>query len=123
MDHIQRSAIARGSDSSIEPLTWNPESTLWRASFEESVGDGVAIAAPRWERAQRVNRLRAPVLATQGTSTGRGIIARISLQAMSHISLAMMAGSQNNIGMVNLPCGVTLQRRSAFQCSQSFQDL
>jgi hypothetical protein len=34
-----------------------------------------------------------------------------------------MAVSQNNIGMVNLPCGVTLQRRSAFQCSQSFQDL
>jgi hypothetical protein len=93
------------------------------ASFEESIGDGVAIAAPRWERAQRVNRLRAPVLATQGTGTGRGIIARISLQAMSHISLAMMAGSQNNIGMVNLLCGVTLQRRPAFQCSQSFQDL
>jgi hypothetical protein len=60
---------------------------------------------------------------SQGTGIGRGIIAGISLQAISHISLAMMAGSQNNIGMVNLLCDVTLQRRPVFRCSQSFQDL
>jgi hypothetical protein len=112
--------------SSVSPWRVAPTAALNRsrgilnrlcgaASFE-SIGDGVAIAAPRWERAQRVNRLRAPLLATQGTGTGRGIIARISLQTMSHISLAMMAGSQNNIGMVNLLCDVTLQRRTAFQC-------
>jgi hypothetical protein len=60
---------------------------------------------------------------SHGTGIGRGIIAGISLQAISHISVTMMAGSQNNIGMVSLLCGVTLRRRPAFQCSQSFQDL
>jgi hypothetical protein len=38
--------------------------------------------------------LKESIEVSQGTGTGRGIIAGISLQAMSHISLAMMAGSR-----------------------------
>jgi hypothetical protein len=53
-----------------------------------------------------------------GAGTGRGIIAGISLQAISHISLAMMAGSQNNIGMINLLCEITLQEGLRSRCSR-----
>jgi hypothetical protein len=60
----------------------------------------------------RTSRL---VQVSQGNGTGRGIIAGISLQAISHISPIMMAGSQNSIGMVNLLCGSILQRAPAFQ--------
>jgi hypothetical protein len=58
---------------------------------------------------------RQSVQVSQGTGTGRGIIAGISLQAISHISPTMMAGSQNSIGMVYLLCGLILQRAPAFQ--------
>jgi hypothetical protein len=47
---------------------------------------------------------------SQGTGTGRGIIDGISLQAISHISPIMIAGSQNSIGMVNLLCGSILHQ-------------
>jgi hypothetical protein len=59
-----------------------------------------------------VGALSLPIDVSQGTGTGRGIIAGISLQAISHISLAMMAGSQNNIGMVDLLCGYSSAQKA-----------
>jgi hypothetical protein len=46
----------------------------------------------------------------QGTGTGRGMIAGISLQAIVHISQAMIAGSQKSIGMINLLRGLNFAK-------------
>jgi hypothetical protein len=45
---------------------------------------------------------------------GRGVNEGISANAMHHISAAMIAGYQNNIGMTYLLCQKTLARGSEF---------